>query len=415
MSDAIAPGSRVLTAAGATESGFRWIPILLCAATMFTEGYDAQFIGAVLPGPTGMAEDFGLRPIDMWPALTAGLAGLMLGAFLIAPLADNFGRRRVIIGSVAAFATLTVASAWADTLTAMTILRFLTGLGLGGAMANTTALTAESAPPEKRATAVTIMFCSFSLGAFFGGLVAPWLMPEHGWQAVFLFCGVMGLVLLPLLLFALPESLPPKRDARLTIPAGKLLSDGRAKITVLLWIIFFANLMELYILTSWLPTVIRDQGVELRWAQLATALVQAGGIAGALSLSPLVDRFGPQLVLAGAFVSAAVCILTLMHAGTAVPLILITSFVLGVGTVGAQNCNNGIAAKFYPTEIRATGVGWALGVGRIGSILGPSVGGLLQATGFGISTIFIVAIVPPLIAAAAYLAMGRPPALKGNA
>jgi len=105
----------------------------------------------------------------------------------------------------------------------------------------------------------------------------------------------------------------------------------------------------------------------------------------------------------------------LMHAGTSVPLILITAFVLGVGTVGAQNCNNGIAAKFYPTEIRATGVGWALGVGRIGSILGPSVGGLLQATGLGISTIFIVATVPPLIAAAAYLTMGRPPALSGNA
>jgi AAHS family 4-hydroxybenzoate transporter-like MFS transporter len=386
-----------------------WLAISLCAATMFVEGYDAQFMGAVVPG---IAKDWGVSPASITPALAAGLVGLMLGAFFIAPLADNFGRRRIIIYSVAAFGVFTIASVWAQSLIPMVALRFLTGLGLGGAMANTTALTAESSPPEKRASAVAIMFCAFSLGASFGGFAAAGLMEDYGWESVFLVCGGMAVVLLPFLFAGMPESLPPKADARFTIPAGKLFSDGRARITILFWIIFFANLMELYILTSWLPTTIHAQGVALRWAQIATALVQIGGIAGAFTLAPLVDRFGPQRVLAAVFLSAAFSVGILGLAGTSVALTLAMAFVLGIGTVGAQNCNNGVAAKFYPTAIRATGVGWALAVGRVGSVVGPSVGGILLATKVDIRTIFLFAAIPPVIAAAAYLAMGRAPNLE---
>ena len=411
MSEAIASKPAILAAGSAR---IRWLTFALCAATMFTEGYDAQFIGSVVPGPTGLAATFGIAPGAMWPALSAGLVGLMLGAFFIAPLADTYGRRRLILYSVAGFGLLTIASVFATSLSEMVILRFLTGLGLGGAMANTTALTAEFSPPEKRATAVAIMFCSFSLGAAFGGFVAASFMEDYGWESVFLFCGIMAVVLMPFLIAALPESLPAKSGARATIPAGKLFAQGRARVTILLWIIFFANLMELYIITSWLPITINAQGVDLRWAQIATALVQIGGIGGAFALAPLVDRYGPKFVLSAAFVSAALSIVTLAVAGTSVALTLGAAVVLGIGTVGAQNCNNGLAAKFYPTEIRATGIGWALGVGRIGSIIGPAVGGLLLATGFDIQTIFVVAAVPPLVAATAYLAMGRPRALKGE-
>jgi len=389
-----------------------WIAIGLCAATMFVEGYDAQFMGSVVPG---IARSWGVPLAAVTPALVSGLVGLMLGAFFIAPLADNFGRRRVILYSVGAFGLLTIASVWAQTVFLMTVLRFLTGLGLGGAMANTTALTAESSPPEKRAFAVAAMFCTFSLGAAFGGFVAAALMESYGWESVFLFCGALAVVLWPLLLIAMPESLPPKANARVTIPADKLFAEGRARITVLLWIMFFANLMELYILTSWLPTTLNAQGLALRWAQIATALVQVGGIVGAISLAPLVDRFGPRGVLALAFTSAAVSVFVLSFAGASVPLTLLLSFILGIGTVGAQNCNNGVAAKFYPTSIRATGVGWALAVGRIGSIVGPAVGGILLSTKVDIRTIFQVAAVPPLVAAAAYLAMGRAPALEPSA
>ena len=388
---------------------FRWLALGLCAATMFTEGYDAQFMGSVVPK---ISQEWGMAPGSLWPALSAGLVGLMVGAFCIAPLADNFGRRRLVIYSVLAFGLLTIASVISQSLTEMVIFRFLTGLGLGGAMANTIALTAEFSPPEKRASAVAIMFCSFSLGAGFGGWVSAELIPAFGWESVFLFCGAMALLLLPFLILYMPESLPRKDDARLSIPFGKLFSDGRSRITILLWIIFFANLMELYILTSWLPTTINAQGVDLYWAQIATALVQVGGIAGAFALAPLVDRYGPNLVLAAAFGTAALSIVVLGLAGTSVAVTLIAAFGCGIGTVGAQNCNNGIAAKFYPTEIRATGVGWALAVGRIGSILGPAVGGILLSTGLDIQNIFLVAIVPPLVAAGAYLAMGKAPELS---
>jgi AAHS family 4-hydroxybenzoate transporter-like MFS transporter len=376
---------------------------------MFTEGYDAQFMGSVVPA---ISKQWGMAPGSLWPALSAGLVGLMVGAFCIAPLADNFGRRRLVIYSVLAFGLLTIASVISQSLTEMVIFRFLTGLGLGGALANTIALTAEFSPPEKRASAVAIMFCSFSLGAGFGGWVSAELIPAFGWESVFLFCGAMAVLLLPFLILYMPESLPRKDDARLSIPFGKLFSDGRSRITILLWIIFFANLMELYILTSWLPTTINAQGVDLYWAQIATALVQVGGIAGAFALAPLVDRYGPNLVLAAAFGTAALSIVVLGLAGTSVAVTLIAAFGCGIGTVGAQNCNNGIAAKFYPTEIRATGVGWALAVGRIGSILGPAVGGILLSTGLDIQNIFLVGIVPPLVAAGAYLAMGKAPELS---
>src|SRR5882672_5112696 len=390
---------------------FQWVALSLCAATMFTEGYDAQFMGSVVPG---ISKDWGIAPGELWPALSAGLIGLMLGAFCIAPLADNFGRRRLVIYSVFAFGVLTIASIVSQSLIEMAIFRFLTGLGLGGARANTIELTAEFSPPAKRASAVAIMFCTFSLGAGFGGWVAAELMPAFGWESVFLFCGAMAVVLLPFLVLYMPESLPKKENAKVTIPVGKLFSDGRARITILLWIIFFANLMELYILTSWLPTTINAQGVDVYWAQIATALVQVGGIAGAFALAPLVDRYGPQFVLAAAFVTAGLSIVILGLAGTSVGVTLLAAFGCGIGTVGAQNCNNGIAAKFYPTEIRATGVGWALAVGRVGSIIGPAVGGILLSTGLAIQNIFLVAIVPPLIAAAAYLVMGKVPELSAQ-
>jgi len=411
MSDAVTPHAGAIEA-GTDESRSavrqRWLVFGLCAATMFTEGYDAQFMGSVVPG---IATDWGVAPGTLWPTLSAGLVGLMLGAFFIAPLADNFGRRRLIVYSVAAFGALTIVAVIAQSITEMVIFRFLIGLGLGGAMANTTALTAEFSPPHRRAFYVAMMFCFFSLGASFGGFISAALMPLYGWESIFLVCGIMAVALLPFLIFLLPESLI-KEDARLTIPFGKLFADGRSRFTVLIWIIFFANLMELYIITSWLPTTLNDKGIDLVWANIAVGLLQLGGIAGAFALAPLVDRYGPRLVLPAAFVTAAVSVAILGLSGTSVALTLIAAIGVGMGTVGAHNCNNGIAAKFYPTEIRATGVGWALAVGRIGSIIGPAVGGLLLAT--GPEAIFIFAMVPPLVAGAAYLVMGNPPELSNH-
>ena len=390
---------------------FHWGPLALCSACLFVEGYDGQFMGYVVPG---IAADWHIAPGALGPALGAGLYGLMLGAFFVAPLADLYGRKRVVLGSVLAFGALTVATVSVHTIGALAILRFLTGLGLGGAMPNTIALTAEFSPAARRASAVTINFTSFSAGAAVGGFITAKLMPAYGWGSVFVFCGVLALALVPFLIFGLPESYRPLRITRASIPMRQLFRDGRTRVTMLFWFLFFMNLMELYFLTSWLPTTINSQGISVEWAVIATSLLQIGGVVGAFALGPLVDRYGPSVVLGGAFATAAVCVVLIGLAGSSVPVTLVAVGLCGIGTIGAQNCNNGVAAKFYPAAIRATGVGWALAVGRIGSIFGALIGGALLSIGIDNRTLFLVAAVPPLCAAIAYIAIGRQPELRGT-
>src|SRR5580704_10499015 len=178
---------------------FRWVALALCAATMLVEGYDAQLMGYVVPG---IARDWGVAPGSLTMAIAAGLIGMMFGGFLIAPLADSYGRRRVVLYSVIAFAILTIATAFVQDLPALIVLRLLTGFGLGGAMPNAIAITAEFSPSAKRASAVAAMFSSYSIGAGFGGIIAAWLIPSYGWGAVFVFCGGMALLLWPALLVA---------------------------------------------------------------------------------------------------------------------------------------------------------------------------------------------------------------------
>jgi AAHS family 4-hydroxybenzoate transporter-like MFS transporter len=376
---------------------------------MFVEGYDAQLMGFVVPG---IARDWGVSPASLTSAIAAGLIGMTLGAFFIAPLADSYGRRRLVLYSVIIFALLTIATAFAQSLPMLVGLRLLTGIGLGGAMPNAIAITAEFTPSAKRASAVAAMFSSYSVGAGFGAILAAHFVPLYGWGSVLISCGGMALLLWPALLIAMPESYVPKGEAKPKIPVGRLFSEGRSWITILIWVIFFANLMELFFLTSWLPTTLGAQGVSDRAAVLATAVVQFAGVAAAFTMGPLVDRFGPQRVLPVAFLIAALCIAGIGLAGAEVVFTMVMAFGIGIGTVGAQNCNNGVAAKFYPTSIRATGVGWALAVGRVGSIVGPVVGGILLSTKVDIRTIFLFAAVPPLLAAGAYLCMGRAPNLE---
>src|SRR5215831_8863999 len=405
MTDAAAPKVGAVPVA-ASGGRIQWLALILCGMTVFVEGYDAQFMGYVVPG---IAADWAIRPPALTPALTMGLLGLMFGAFFIAPLADTYGRRKLVIYSVAGFGILTVATAVAQTLPVLVAFRFFTGLGLGAAMPNAIALTAEFSPPGKRVTGVATMFAAFSIGAAFGGVVTVALMPSYGWQSVFIFCGAMALVLLPILIVAMPESYAPGAGAKAKIPVGQLFAQGRARVTILIWVIFFLNIMELYFITSWLPTTLNAQGLSVTAGVIATTLVQVAGAGAAFVVGPLVDRYGPQWLLPLVFLLGAVCIGAMGLVGSSAAIAMAAAFGIGIGTVGAQNGNNGVAAKFYPTSIRATGVGWALAVGRIGSIVGPVVGGILLATKIDIRTIFLVAAVPPLVAMGAYLAMGRSP------
>ncbi len=248
--------------------------------------------------------------------------------------------------------------------------------------------------------------------------------------------GVVTMLLIPVLFFFLPESprflsyVPDRapelsrimaridptmgpahfvmaKETAVRIRVRELFAPGQARVTVLLWIIFFMNLLDLYLLANWLPTAIHDAGLSVSVAALATTMLQIGGIIASFLLGPLVDRFGPKRVLPVIYVLGAVCIALIGFAGASVLFTVAAVFGAGFAVVGSQNCNNGVAAKAYPTEVRATGVGWASAVGRIGSIVGPTIGGIMLGLHADIGRVFLASAVPALISAVAYLAMPR--------
>ncbi|MGD0185985.1 MAG: MFS transporter [Roseiarcus sp.] len=400
---------------------------LLCGLAVFAEGYDTQAIAYVAPVVAG---EWRLAPGALGPTFAAGAAGLALGALLVAPLADRYGRRPILLLSTLAFGLLTLATAFASGLTSLLALRLLTGFGLGGAMANAIGLTAEYSPARRRGAAVAIMFCGFGLGAATAGALAAWLIGVGGWRSVFATGGAGTLLLAGALALWLPESLRflalrgrHAEAARLapefasTAPAtaaaerpepglGALFRHGRTSMTLLVWGVFFASLLDLYLLNNWLPTTINAAGLSVRLAIVAATLLQLGGIFGALTLGPLMDRFGPFTVLPLACLVAAVCIVGIGLAGTSAPLTLASVFGAGVGVIGGQNCNHALVAGLYPTTMRARGIGAAQAVGRLGSILGPLVGGAMLSLHMDIRLLIVSSAAPMLIAAACMTGLG---------
>lgn len=407
--------------------------VFLCALVAMLDGFDTQAIAFVAPV---VASQWGIPVAAFGAVFGAGLAGLMVGALVFGPLADRYGRRRITIATTALFGLLTLLTAWADSIGMLLALRFLTGLGLGGAMPNIIALTAEYAPARSRATMVSLMFCGFPLGAVLGGLLASRMIPALGWESTFWLGGVLPLLLVPVLFLWLPESVrfmasrgvaeaklralmsgivgedrakrirfehPGAATARPVTVRG-LFGPGRTGKTLLLWVVFFMNLLLLYFLVNWLPSLLRQAGVALDKAIISTALLNLGGIAGALCFARLIDRFGPYKVLPAAYLAAAAATVVVGQAtGAGFGALMTMVFIAGFGVIGAQISINALAANSYPAEIRSTGVGWTLGIGRAGSVVGPIVGGLLVATGLQVGPLFLVAGVPALLAAVAVL------------
>ena len=411
--------------------------LLLCASVLFVDGFDTQAIGYVAPE---IARVWHLPRGALGPVFSASLFGLMLGALAFGPLADRVGRRRIIILSTAAFGVGTLCTLLATDTTGLLVIRFLTGLGLGGAMPNAVALTAEFSPHRRRATMVMTMFCGFSVGAAIGGLLAAALIPRFGWQAVFVVGGLAPLLLLPLLVARLPESarfllLARPGDARLPTIIGRmfpghglgpaprftahearpvgnplphLFSAGRARPTLLLWVVFFMSLLDLYFLSNWLPSLLNELGATVALSAVIGAMLQVGGIAGVATLGRLVDRFSFG-ALAVTYGLAVVAVVAIGLSGHSTWLATVAIFCAGFCIVGGQTAANALAATFYPTAVRATGVGWALGIGRVGSIVGPLAGGALLALHWTTEALFFASAVPAAIAACAALALNRQP------
>ncbi|MBV8911720.1 MAG: aromatic acid/H+ symport family MFS transporter [Acetobacteraceae bacterium] len=419
-------------------SGFQIRLLALAVLLLMTDGYDTQAIGYVAPMLTGLWQ---VPRASFGPVFSAGLVGLMLGAMVFTPIADRYGPRRVLLACTAAYAFLTLATALAPSREVLLVLRFLTGLGLGGAMPNAIALVSEYSPTRVRTLMVAAAVCGFSLGGALGGGVAAAVMGQFGWQSVFLIGGVLPLVALPLLGRWLPESLPrlladPPPQTRLhavvaqvapgwTPPAAGrslleprkqgfplrlLFAAGYAVPTLLIWVAFFCNLVLLYFLANWLPSVVHASGLSVEMANITTAAYQGGGTIGALVLAWICDRVGrAQPVLACAFLGAALCTALIGVAGTAAPALLMSAAGAGFCVVGGQIAANAFTGNYYPAAMRATGVGWALGMGRFGSIFGPLIGGVLIGLDVSTPTLFVLFAAPALVAGLCVLLVKRAP------
>jgi AAHS family 4-hydroxybenzoate transporter-like MFS transporter len=374
------------------------------------DGYDISAIGLAVPS---LIKAWSLPPAAFTQAFALSSVGIMVGALLAGPAADLFGRKPTLLASVALFGVFSLASAWAESLTTLVALRFFTGIGMGGVMPTTVALTSDYTSDRWRASVVMIMFTGSALGGFLAGQIAALVLPHWGWQGIFHVGGVAPLALMMVLIPALPEApqfrngmRPPSARRN---PVGSLFADRLAPTTILLWAIFLINLLNLYLISYWLPTVLNLQGFTPSEAAFATSIYLGGAIISTLLLGPVVARYGAERTLAASLLVGAISMAILALVGLPRLPMMIVLAIAGGGFIGSQNGLNGLAAAVYPAHARATGVGWALAVGRLGGIVGPIVGGTLLGLGLPPAQVMLFAAGPGLVTAAlvALLAVRR--------
>ncbi|WP_250474637.1 aromatic acid/H+ symport family MFS transporter [Caballeronia sp. GAFFF1] len=417
-------------------SAYQWLLVALCFLVVTADGMDVAIMGFVAPS---IIADWHISRPAFGLVMSAAPIGLVIGALAAGPASDRIGRKGVLITSVFLFGVFTIATAFTTTPTSMALLRVLTGIGLGAAMPNTTTLLSEYAPQRKRALLITIMFTGFNLGSALIGFVAGWLIPTHGWRSVLIFGGGLPLVLIPLQIWLLPESarllavrgatsqkigkvlgrvcgarfvgdetfvsteppLPTKR------PIGVLFSHGYGLLTAALWVTYFMGLLVIYLLTGWLPTLMKDAGLTVTAAANITAMFQIGGTIGAIIVGWIMDRVRPAPVISAAYLGGAVCVLGLAWIGALSSSLAVLVFAAGFCMSGAQTGLNAFAPGRYPTVARATGVSWMLGMGRFGSIFGSAFGGALLGLGWQFGAILAMLAIPATLAAIAILVAQR--------
>jgi MFS transporter, AAHS family, 4-hydroxybenzoate transporter len=400
----------------------------LCGMVIVLDGFDTQSIGFLAPS---MADTLRVPVKTFGPIFAAALVGLMISSMLSGPIADRWGRKWPIVACTLIFGTFAMLTARSTSFDQLLAFRFLTGLGLGGALSNSVALMSEYAPKRLLAVIVSIMFCGMPTGAVLGTQLSAVMLPRWGWQSVFYAGGVLPLTLALLLIAILPESVrylevsgadqrkianilarispelagaPISRsqhqDQRRNAPVFNLFTEGRATGTILLWIPYFMNLLMLYFVVFWLPALLRQTGKPVSAGITAIMLFSVGGIAGSFVEGAFMNRWGAFNVLLTEFLCTTLLIASLAYS-TAFPLMMAITFVLGFVVQGAQGGLSAVAATFYPISIRSTGIGWCLGVGRIGSIVGPMLGGVMLKLDWSPREILLAGSIPALCAAAA--------------
>jgi len=413
-------------------SRYQWLIFALCLSIVLLDGFDTAAIGYIAPS---LIKEWGVSKLDLAPVLSAALFGLAAGALGAGPLADLLGRKRLLVVSVSVFAIACLGAAFAADLSQLTTLRFITGVGLGAAMPNAVTMMSEYCPDKRRAMITNAMFCGFPMGAAFGGFLAAWIIPQWGWRGVLLLGGALPLVLVVLLVALLPESVrfmvarsqPIERIRRVLghISAsaadaksffltevkqsiegktglGVVLSRSYAVGSVMLWVAYFMGLVIFYALINWMPILFKDAGFAPKDATVIAALFPLGGV-GAIFFGWLMDRFNGNRIIAFGYALTAAGVFLIGQASGSVGLLMLAVFVAGTAMNTAQSSLPSLAAGYYPTQGRATGVAWMMGIGRFGGIAGSLLVAELSRRQLSFATIFAILAIPGIIAAVALI------------
>ncbi len=396
----------------------------LCTLVQICDGYDINSVAWAVPS---LIKAWHLPPPVFATAFLWSSIGILVGALSAGPLGDRFGRRPLLIVSLAVFGVASLLTATAESVVTLAIWRFFTGLGIGGGFSGAAALTGDYAPHRLRATMIMATFTGAPAGGFIGGQIVAVLLRHYDWPVIFVVGGAFPLILVLALALWLPESprfLAGKQNLsaghaallrRLAIapapghavdiaqgnPVVMLFSSGYALQTILLWIIYFCSLMNLFLFAYWMPTVLNLIGMSPPQAVFASSLRDFGAMFAVLYLGLAIDRIGPERALALHYAAGAVFIAAIALVALPYALLLLLSFLAGMTIIGSQTGANGTCGKLYPARMRTSGLGWALGIGRLGGIAAPVLGGYLLSLGLAPTRIFLSACVFALIAAAA--------------
>lgn len=406
---------------------FHWKVLFWCFLIIIFDVYDLVIYGVVLPI---LMKEWNLTPMEAGTLGSYALFGMMFGALIFGPLADKIGRKRSIIICLVLFSIFTLVSTLAVEPFQFGLSRFIAGLGIGGLMPNAVALITEYAPKKMRSLLTTIMFSGYAVGGMLSAGLGMLLLPSFGWQSVF-YVGAIPLVLLPIILKHLPDSLGflvrsgkneeaskiiSKIDPNAIVANEKVTFEAPEKVpgvslvqlfknkrgisTVMFWIAFFMCLLMVYGLNSWLPKLMNQAGYELGSSLSFLLALNVGAMIGAIGGGWLGDRFHLRKVLI-IFLSLAAISLSLLGFKSNTFVLYLLIGMAGATTIGTQILLYAYVAQFYPMDIRSTGIGWASGVGRLGGMAGPILGGALLTMGLPFEANFMIFAIPGAIGALA--------------
>lgn len=412
-----------LHAAAPGTAGWTRIQVMvvaICTVINMLDGMDVLIISYIAPA---MAEEWGVSFEVLGVIFSAGLVGMMLGSIVIAPLADGIGRRPVVLGALVVITAGAFGTGLVQTIPAFVGFRFLTGLGIGTLLASVAALASEYAPPGKRSIAIGCFQAGYPIGAVLTGLVSIWSIPQFGWQATLLGTAMVSAVVLPFAFALLPESLdflqnrqpagalakinalrlrlhlpqlgslPPPRSRSAVPKLGHLFAGGRWKSTLTLWLSIFLGYLVLYFVTSWIPRLASEAGLSAANSLWAGSIFNVGGIIGTTSIGWLATKRDIGWLIRSYMLVGAVLLVVFSQP---MPLVAVLGVAVGMGLAvqGGFSGFYSLAAQIYPTEIRSSGIGWAIGIGRGGSVIGPLLGGFLLGQHLPLWIVFLCFAIP---------------------